>query len=111
MDGGAVAFDRSKLLDIDLFDPVLKSNPGPTWVDWSTRSPFYIEVGGAPQAVVTRYEDAKQAFEDYRLFSNVKRPWPGTEKYYYWQGLPVVTDNDPPDHTRLRLLLAPAFSP
>jgi cytochrome P450 len=106
-----LAFDRAKIRQIDLWSPAVKFDPGPVWMEWATTPPFYVEVGGAPQAVITRYEDAKPAFENYELFSNVKRPWPGTEKYYYWQGLPVVTDNDPPAHTRLRTLLSPAFSP
>lgn len=106
-----IQWDRSKLKHIDLWNPDIKHEPGEAWMEWAVTPPFYVEVGGAPQAVVTRYEDAKIAFEDHARFSNVKRPWPGTEKYYYWQGLPVVTDNDPPTHTRLRMLLAPAFSP
>ncbi len=104
-------FDREKLKTIDLWSQDVKYDPGALWMEWATTPPFYVEVAGAPQAVITRYEDAKIAFEDHQRFSNVKRPWPGTEKYYFWQGLPVVTDNDPPAHTRLRLLLAPAFSP
>ncbi len=106
-----VVFDRSKLKSIDLWSAAVKYDPGALWMEWATTPPFFVEAGGAPQAVITRYEDAKIAFEDHQRFSNVKRPWPGTEKYYYWQGLPVVTDNDPPAHTRLRMLLAPAFSP
>ena len=106
-----LAWDRSKLKNIDLWNPAIKHDPSEAWMEWAVTPPFYVEAGGAPQAVVTRYEDAKIAFEDHARFSNVKRPWPGTEKYYYWQGLPVVTDNDPPAHTRLRMLLAPAFSP
>jgi cytochrome P450 len=104
-------WDRSKRRNVDLWNPAIKRDPGEAWMEWAETPPFYVDVGGAPQAVVTRYEDAKIAFEDHARFSNVKRPWPGTEKYYYWQGLPVVTDNDPPTHTRLRMLLAPAFSP
>ena len=104
-------WDRSKLKNIDLWNPAVKHDPSKAWIEWAVTPPFYVEVGGAPQAVVTRYEDAKIAFEDHARFSNVKRPWVGTEKYYYWQGLPVVTDNDPPTHTRLRMLLAPAFAP
>ena len=103
--------DRSKVLDIDLWDPVLKASPGETFLRWSSQDPFYIVHGGVPQAVVTRFEEARRALEDHQAFSNEKRPWPGTEKYNYWQGLPVVTDTDPPTHTKLRRLLAPAFSP
>lgn len=106
-----ISVDRAKIKNINLWDPETKKSPGQAWMEWSTKPPFYVEVAGAPQAVITRYEDAKIAFEDHERFSNVKRPWPGTEKYYFWQGLPVVTDNDPPTHTRLRMLLAPAFSP
>jgi len=104
-------FDRSRLRDIDLWDPALKAAPAETFLRWSQEDPFYILHGGAPQAVVTRFDDAKRALEDHSLFSNVKRPWLGTEKYKYWQGLPVVTDTDPPTHTKLRRLLSPAFSP
>jgi len=106
-----IEWDRSKLKNIDLWSSAVKNDPSEAWMQWAVEPPFYVEVGGAPQAVITRYEDAKIAFEDHARFSNVKRPWPGTEKYYYWQGLPVVTDNDPPTHTRLRMLLAPAFAP
>jgi cytochrome P450 len=49
--------------------------------------------------------------EDYACFSSEKSKWPGVEKFRYFQGLPVVTDNDPPIHTRLRRLMTPAFSP
>jgi cytochrome P450 len=31
--------------------------------------------------------------------------------FYYYRGLPVITDNDPPAQVRLRRLMAPAFSP
>ncbi len=107
----AIEYDRSKVRDIDLWDPALKADPGATFVQWSGEDPFYIRHGSALQAVVTRFDDAKRALEDQVRFSNVKRAWPGMEKYNFWQGLPVVTDNDPPDHTKLRRLLAPAFSP
>lgn len=107
----AIAFDRSKVRDIDLWDPALKADPGETFLKWSAQDPFYIVHGGVPQAVVTQFKDAKRAMEDHNLFGNEKRDWPGTEKYRYWQGLPVVTDTDPPTHNKLRRLLAPAFSP
>lgn len=104
-------FDQSKVRKINLWDQALKADPGATFVRWSSLDPFYILEAGAPQAVITRFDDAKIALGDHELFGNQKRSWPGMEKYRYWQGLPVVTDTDPPTHTKLRRLLSPAFSP
>lgn len=104
-------FDRTQLIDVDIFDHDFKRWPYETFSRWSTQPPFYVETGGWPQAVVARHADVQRVLTDFEFFTSEKRPWGGTEKYYYFQGLPVVTDNDPPDHTRLRRLMAPAFSP
>ena len=104
-----INFDIGKVEDADVFGEV-KRNPGPYLVKWSQQAPFYVMVAGLPQAVVTRYGDQKQALEDYARFSSAKRKWPGTEKFNYYRGLPVITDNDPPAQGRLRRLMAPAFS-
>jgi cytochrome P450 len=101
--------DPGKIVEADLFGAV-KRDPGRYLVEWSRKEPFYVMVAGLPQAVVTRYEDQKQALEDYERFSSAKRKWPGTEKFNYYRGLPVITDNDPPAQVRLRRLMAPAFS-
>lgn len=106
-----LAFDRSKVVDGNIFDPAFKRRPTETFMEWATKTPFYMLFGGWPQAVATRHEDVKRAFGDHEYFSSVKRPWRGIEKFYYFQGLPVVTDNDPPNQARLRRLMAPAFSP
>jgi len=105
-----IAFDRSKIVDADVFGAV-KRNPERYLVEWSRRAPFYVLVDGRPQAVVNRYEDQKIVYEDFDRFSSAKRRWPGTEMFYYYRGLPVITDNDPPAQIRLRRLMAPAFSP
>ncbi|WP_066966218.1 cytochrome P450 [Rhizorhabdus dicambivorans] len=102
--------DRAKLVDIDLYGAV-KRSPGRCFVDLAQRSPFYIEAGGVPQAVVSRHEDVKIVLSEPARFSSRKRPWGGTGGFYYYNSLPVVTDNDPPDHANLRRLMAPAFSP
>jgi cytochrome P450 len=101
--------DNRNIVDADIFGEV-KRKPEPYLVDWSTRPPFYVMVAGLPQAVITRYEDQKAAYEDYARFSSAKRKWPGTEKFYYYRGLPIITDSDPPTQVRLRRLMAPAFS-
>ena len=104
-----VNFDRTRVVDADLFGAV-KRHPEAFLVDWSRRPPFYVMVAGLPQAVITRYEDQKPAYEDYQRFSSSKRKWPGMEKFYYYRGLPIITDSDPPTQIRLRRLMAPAFS-
>jgi len=104
-----VNFDRTRVVDADLFGAV-KRHPEAYLVDWSRRPPFYVMVAGLPQAVITRYEDQKPAYEDYQRFSSSKRKWPGMEKFYYYRGLPIITDSDPPTQIRLRRLMAPAFS-
>jgi cytochrome P450 len=103
-------YDRTKVRNIDLYGEI-KRDPGPHFVELSQQPPFYIEVDGLPQAVISRYDDMKKAFEDFAHFSSKKRPWAGTKGFYYYHSLPVVTDNDPPEHANLRRLMAPAFSP
>ena len=64
-------WDRAKFKNIDLWNPAVKQDPSEAWKAWAVEPPFYVEVGGAPQAVVTGYEDAKIAFEDLAWFSIV----------------------------------------
>ena len=74
-------WDRSKLKNFDLRHPAIKHGPFKAWIKWAVSPPFYVKVGGAPQAVVKRYKDAKFTFEDHARFSSLKRPWVGTEKW------------------------------
>jgi cytochrome P450 len=104
-----INLDQRNIVNAELFGDV-KLNPGHYMVEWSRKAPFYVMVAGLPQAVLTRYEDQKAALEDYARFSSTKRKWPGTEKFNYYRGLPVITDTDPPTQIRLRRLMAPAFS-
>ena len=104
-------YDRSRLLDVDIFDRDFKRSPYAAFQRWSIEPPFYVDYSGWPQLLVARHQDIMEVLGDYDRFTSQKRPWGAIEKYYYFQGLPVVTDNDPPDHTRLRRLMAPAFSP
>ena len=104
-----INLDPKNIVNADLYGDV-KFNPGKYLVDWSTKAPFYVMVAGLPQAVLTRYDDQKAAYEDFARFSSAKRKWPGTEKFNYYRGLPVITDTDPPTQVSLRRLMAPAFS-
>jgi cytochrome P450 len=104
-----INFDPKDIVSAELYGDV-KRNPGDYLVEWSQKAPFYVMVAGLPQAVLTRYEDQKIGYEDFARFSSAKRKWPGTEKFNYYRGLPVITDTDPPTQIRLRRLMAPAFS-
>lgn len=107
----ALDYDRRRVVDVDIFDLDFKRAPYETFSRWSTQHPFYVDYEGWPQLMVSRHVDVQRVLTDIDAFTSQKRPWGATEKYYYFRGLPVVTDNDPPDHTRLRRLMAPAFSP
>jgi len=104
-----INFDQTNIVNAELYGDV-KRNPGDYLIEWSNKAPFYIMVAGLPQAVITRYDDQKAAYEDFARFSSTKRKWPGTEKFNYYRGMPVITDTDPPTQIRLRRLMAPAFS-
>jgi cytochrome P450 len=105
-----LSIDRAQILDIDLYGAV-KREPHRYYVEWNRRPPFYIIVDGHPQAVFTRQADTRAVLEDYSRFSSVKRPYPGTEGFYFFNSMPSVTDSDPPAHTRRRRLMAPALTP
>jgi cytochrome P450 len=99
-----------EILDVDLYGAV-KQDPYQYYVDWNRRPPFFILSAGHRQAVFTRQADTKIVLEDYARFSSVKRPYPGTEGFYFFNSMPSVTDSDPPVHTRRRRLMSPALTP
>lgn len=105
------AIDRSRLVDVNIVEPAIKRVPHRHFAEWTLDAPFYVEYGGAPQVIVSRHADVQRCLGDFAAFTSEKQIWPGVEKFAYFRGLPVVTDNDPPIHTRLRRLMAPAFSP
>jgi cytochrome P450 len=99
-----------EILDVDLYGAV-KQDPYEYYVAWNQRPPFFILAAGHRQAVFTRQSDTKIVLEDYARFSSVKRPYPGTEGFYFFNSMPSVTDSDPPVHTRRRRLMSPALTP
>jgi len=103
--------DPSLIVDVDLFGPEIKAHPEPLFAEWASKPPFYAMVNGRPNVVICRHADVDKAFVDFDTFSVEPRPGWGGDPFDYFNSLPTVGDIDPPDHTRLRKLMQPAFTP
>ncbi|MFH8385934.1 cytochrome P450 [Kitasatospora sp. NPDC018058] len=99
-------------------DPTVKSliaDPYGAYVKLRAEAPVQRVVGpdGLPVWLVTRYPDVRQALADPRLALDRAHAAPGNYKGF---SLPPALDAnllnmDPPDHTRIRRLVAQAFTP
>ena len=97
---------------LDVSDPDFVADPHPAYARLRSTDPVHrLTLPDGTQAwLVTRYEDVRAAYTDPRLL--MTRPKDTT-----WQGLSLppalsvtVASSDPPVHTRLRKLLAAAFT-
>ena len=99
-----------RVADVDLYGAV-KLWPYEHYAAWAEADPFYILSNGHRQVVCARYEDTRTVLQDYARFTSTKQPYPGTQGFYFFNSMPTGTDSDPPEHSRRRRLMAPAFSP
>jgi cytochrome P450 len=103
--------------ELDLLAPEVVANPHPTFarlrdqdpVHWSERHHAWV---------LTRYDDVSAAFRDLRLSSDRASPLARAHEAEVFGEDPVVSVlarwmvfRDPPDHTRMRSALRPAFTP
>jgi cytochrome P450 len=100
-------------------DPSLDSHPRYARLRAECPVPRLVGVNGVQRFVVTRYEDAKSAFTDPRLSRNARY----AERTLAEAGMGAMLDDDvaaanhnmlsadPPDHTRLRRIVAAEFTP
>lgn len=103
--------DPSRFIEVDLYSQEIKADPSPWFLQWADKPPFYVTVHGRPHGVVCRHEWVKWALSNQEHISSVPRPGWGTDYLDFFNGLPIVLDLDPPEHTRLRRLMQPAFTP
>lgn len=93
------------------YDPDVKVHPETYFPRWGANPPFYTMMHGRPNAVIGRHASVRDAFNDYATFSVVPQHGWGADYLDYFNGLPVITELDPPDHSRMRRLMRPAFAP
>ncbi len=87
----------------DLSSDTVRANPYATYERLRRKDPVhYSRLAGG--WVLTRYEDAQAVLLDHHRFSNMQG------RSDYGQDASLL-DLDPPDHTRLRSLVAKAFTP
>lgn len=103
--------DPANFIDIDLFGQEIKRDPSPYFVEWAKKPPFYVMIDGRPNAVICRHDQVKWAFSNYDTISGVPQAGWGVDMFDYFNGLPILTEFNPPEHTALRRLVQPGFTP
>lgn len=103
--------DPENFIDIDLFGQEMKRNPARYLKEWAKKPPFYVMVDGRPNAVICRHDQVKWAFSDYETINGIPQAGGRITMFDYFNGLPMLTEFNPPEHTALRRLIQPGFSP
>lgn len=103
--------DPKLFVEVDLFGQEMKANPIPRYLEWAKKPPFYVMVDGRPHAVICRHDQVKWAFSDYETISGEPHEGWGVDMFDYFNGLPILTDTNPPEHTAMRRLIQPGFTP
>jgi len=105
---------------VDLFDPVFKADPYPTYARLRSSAPVHRATmpDGRGVWLITRYEDVLAVLKDERFVKDWRSALT-PEQLAEIPPIPEVMkpisrnmlDTDPPDHERLRALVSKAFTP
>jgi cytochrome P450 len=105
------------LPELDLLAPEVVADPHPTFAQLRQRDPVHWSERHRAW-VLTRYDDVSAAFRDRRLSSDRASPLARPNEAELAGADPVISVlarwmvfRDPPDHTRMRRALRPAFAP
>jgi cytochrome P450 len=105
------------LPELDLLAPEVVADPHPTFAQLRRRDPVHWSERHRAW-VLTRYDDVSAAFRDRRLSSDRASPLARPNAAELAGADPVISVlarwmvfRDPPDHTRMRRALRPAFAP
>lgn len=105
------ALDPARFVDVDLYSQEIKADPSPWFLEWAKNPPFYVMINGRANAVICRHEQVKWALSDYETISAVPQAGWGSDYLDYFNGIPILTELNPPEHTNMRRLMQPAFTP
>lgn len=111
----------SQSTELNLASPVFKANPYPAFAQLRAYDPIHRLTLSNEQStwLITRYKDAELVLRDERFVKD-RQHVASTEKSAHITTSPAsaadlmnmsLVDFDPPDHTRLRSLLTPFFTP
>ena len=103
--------DPALFVDVDMFGQAIKADPTPWFRQWAGKPPFYVMHEGHPHVVICGHEQVKWAFTNPDVISAVPQKGWGTDQFDYFNGLPLIVEFDPPEHSRMRRLMAPGFTP
>jgi cytochrome P450 len=112
------AVDPGGLLAEAVGTPAGRANPYPLYAALREHAPAFRTEGGP--VVVARYDDCEWVLRDPRFGKGTPRPWErhGLTEAEWHERFPSYARNrrallflDPPDHTRVRRLVAKAFTP
>lgn len=103
---------QGDILDFDAFGMPFREDPRSFHPMLLEASPGFIMMEGVKSAFVARYDQNAAILRNFKNFSSVKpKGLPGMERVDFFNGLPVMNYSDPPDHTRRRKVVNPAFTP
>ena len=98
--------------DFQPFGMEFRTDPYPFYPELLAHSPLKVEVGGEPAVVVSRYRQVRNILSHHKDYSSVKPAGvPGMERVDFFNSRPVMNYTDPPEHTNLRKIVNPAFTP
>ncbi len=98
--------------DFDPFGDAFRCNPERFHPTLLADSPGFIHMEGVPSAYVAGFAQNQAMLRNFKAFSSLKpKGLPGMERIDFFNGLPVMNYSDPPDHTRRRKVVNPAFTP
>lgn len=98
--------------DFDPFSAEFRENPEKYHPLLLAQSPGFITMEGVPSAYIAGFAQCQAVLRNFKGFSSLKpKGLPGMERIDFFNGLPVMNYSDPPDHTRRRKVVNPAFTP